>query len=324
MRRSLVLALFALLVAVPASARANSVTLWACHGPAGGALPFGYTASGSFEASFATPDGGCAAPGGTIRLGFLHPDPLGGHFASLRFAPPEGVAVDGVWLGRRVSGPGYWARTSTTELESLDQRALLDGVFASTASGQWVELGIRCDADPATRCDATGTGVDFHFAALMVRDESKPTFTLGGIPGFASGAMDLSVDARDTGLGLSSISATFAGAPVAAIKLGQSYCAELSPGDSTADLPLAEDCPAASRKTLVVDTTAVADGTQRLQVVVADAAGNTSARDYDVKVLNHPPVVSTRPRPRPRRRASRSPSRPRRRRPRCRSRTSAS
>ena len=182
MRRSLVLALFALLVAVPASAQANSVTLWACHGPAGGALPFGYTASGSFEATFATPDGGCGAPGGTIRLGFLHPDPLGGHFASLRFAPPAGVAVDGVWLGRRVNGPGYWARTSTTELESLDQRASLDGIFASTAGGDWVELGIRCDADPATHCDATGTGVDFRFAALMVRDESKPTFTVGGIP----------------------------------------------------------------------------------------------------------------------------------------------
>ena len=100
-----------------------------------------------------------------------------------------------------------------------------------------------------------------------------------------------SVDARDPGLGLASISATFAGVPVAAIKLGQSYCAELSPGDSTADLPLAEDCPAASRKTLVVDTTAVADGMQHLQVVVADAAGNTSARDFDVKVINHPPVV---------------------------------
>ncbi len=125
----------------------------------------------------------------------------------------------------------------------------------------------------------------------MVRDESKPTFTVGGIPGYASGAMDLSVDARDTGLGLASISATFAGVPVATLKLGQNYCAELSPGDSTADLPLAEDCPAASRTTVVVDTTAFADGIQHLQVVVTDAAGNFSVRDYDVKVINHPPVV---------------------------------
>jgi hypothetical protein len=299
MRRSLVLALLAVLVATPASARANSATLWACHGPAGGGLPFGYTASGSFEASITTPNGGCGASGGTIRLGFLHPDPLGGHFASLRFAPPSGVSVDRVWLGRHVDGPGYWARTSSASLESLDQRATLDGVFTAPASGQWVELGLRCDEDPATHCDAAGTGVDFRFAALAARDEAKPSFTVSGVPNFAAGMLDLVLDARDSGLGLASAGATLAGAPAAAVKLGQSFCAELSPGDATIDLPLAEDCPTASRVVLAVDTTAVPDGTHRLELTVADGAGNANVRGYDVKVLNHPAMITPTPTPSP-------------------------
>jgi hypothetical protein len=295
MRRSLVLAILAVLAAVPASARANSATLWACHGPAGGGLPFGYTASGSFEASVTTPNGGCGTTGGTIRLGFLHPNPPAGHFASLRFATPDGVSVDHVWLGRHVDGPGYWARTSTIALEALDQRATLDGTFSAPASGKWVELGLRCDGDPATPCD--GAGVDFRFAALAVRDEAKPSFTVGGVPNFAAGKVDLTLDARDSGLGLASAGATLAGAPAAAVKLGQGLCTELSPGDATIDLPLAEDCPASSRFVLAVDTTAVPDGTHRLELTVADGAGNANVRGYDVKVLNHPAIATPTPTP---------------------------
>jgi hypothetical protein len=295
MRRSLVLAILAVLAVVPASARANSATLWACHGPTGAGLPFAYTASGTFEAAFSAPNGGCGATGGTIRLAFLHPGPLGGHFASLRFAPPSGVTVDRVWLGRHVDGPGYWARTSSTDLESLDQRATLDGIFTAPASGQWVELGLRCDGDPAMPCDAAG--VDFRFAALTVRDEAKPSFTVSGVPSFAAGKLELVLDARDTGLGLASAGATLAGAPAAAVKLGQSYCNELSAGDSTVDLPLAEDCPAASRVALAVDTTAAPDGTHRLELTVADGAGNTAVRGFDLKVLNHPPSSTPTPTP---------------------------
>jgi hypothetical protein len=297
MPRPLVLAILAVLAAVPAAARANSATLWACHGPAGGGLPFGYTASGTFETSITTPNGGCGTAGGTIRLGFLHANPPAGHFASLRFATPDGVSVDRVWLARHVDGPGYWARTSSTDLESLGQRATLDGVFSAPASGQWVELGLRCDGDPATPCD--GAGVDFRFAALAVRDEAKPSFTVSGVPNFAAGKIDLALDARDSGLGLASAGATLAGAPAAAVKLGQSFCAELSPGDTTIDLPLAEDCPTSSRFVLAVDTAAVPDGTHRLELTVTDGAGNANVRGYDVKVLNHPAVMSPTPTPTP-------------------------
>ena len=77
---------------------------------------------------------------------------------------------------------------------------------------------------------------------------------------------------------------------MAAVKLGQSFCSELSPGDTTIDLPLAEDCPASSRVTLLpIDTTTVPDGTHRLELTVTDGAGNATVRGFDLKVLNHPP-----------------------------------
>jgi hypothetical protein len=154
-----------------------------------------------------------------------------------------------------------------------------------------VELGLRCDADPAAQCDATGTGVDFRFAALAIRDEAKPSFTVTGIPSFAQGSFNVLVDARDTGLGLANVAATLSGRPVSASKLGQSYCSELSPADTTIDLPLAEDCPAAARVVLPIDTTTGPDGTQRLELTATDGAGNATVRGFDLKVLNHPPVT---------------------------------
>jgi hypothetical protein len=295
MRRSFVLALLAVLVAVPASARANSATLWACHGPAGDGLPFGYAASGTSAASITTPNGGCGSAGGTIRLGFRPSGALTGHWASLHFDAPAGVAVDRVWLGRHVVGPGYSARTSSTALEALEGPGTLDGVFSAPAGGQWVELALRCDSDPSTPCDEAS--VDFRSAALAVRDEAKPSFTVSGVPAFAQGNVSLVLDARDTGLGLASAGATLAGAPAAAVKLGQSFCSELSPGDTTIDLPLADDCPASSRVTLIVDTTAVADGTQRLELTVTDGAGNATVRGFDLRVLNHAPISTPTPTP---------------------------
>jgi hypothetical protein len=134
---------------------------------------------------------------------------------------------------------------------------------------------------------------------LAVRDEAKPSFTVSGVPAFAQGNVSLVLDARDTGLGLASAGATLAGAPAAAVKLGQSFCSELSPGDTTIDLPLADDCPASSRVTLIVDTTAVADGTQRLELTVTDGAGNATVRGFDLRVLNHAPISTPTPTPTP-------------------------
>jgi hypothetical protein len=66
MRRPLVLAVFAVLVAAPASARANTATLWACHGPTGAVVPFSF-ASSAFSQAAVTP--ACLVPDDAVHLG---------------------------------------------------------------------------------------------------------------------------------------------------------------------------------------------------------------------------------------------------------------
>jgi hypothetical protein len=296
MRFPLALVIAVVALASPAAARANDTMLWACHGPDGGALPARYDTMHSAGA-FVMPTSAvpCAASGDTIRVGFSNPSPPEGSFAALRLNAPAGVQVQGVWLGRRVTGPGYFARTSTTALEALDVGGTLDGVFAHAATGAWVELGVQC---ATAGCDMSGAGLDFRFAALAVRDAVAPAFTVGALPAYAAGVTDLVVDATDTGIGLARVSATLAGVPVGASGFGGSACRELSPADATADLPLAEDCPATRRLALALDSALVADGTQPLEVTVTDGSGNASVQRFDLKVVNHPPVAVT-PAPRP-------------------------
>src|SRR4051794_26195407 len=218
MRRLLALVVFAVLAGAPASARANDVRLWACHGPDGRSLPVSFDAARS-AGTFVSPTSStpCESPTDSIRLGFENLSPPEGSFASLRFTPPPGItAIQGVWLGRRVTGPGYFARTSTTTLESLDGAGTLDGVFSKAATGNWVELGVSC---ATAGCDMTGAGVDFRFLALDVRDASPPTFSVSQIPSYAAGVVSIVLDARDAGIGLANARATLGGVPLASAPL---------------------------------------------------------------------------------------------------------
>ena len=85
----------------------------------------------------------------------------------------------------------------------------------------------------------TGAQLDFSSLALGVRDDLPPSFTVSHVPAYAAGVTGLIVDARDTGLGLASVRATLDGVPVGATALASAGCSELSPGDTTIDLPLA-------------------------------------------------------------------------------------
>jgi hypothetical protein len=296
MRRSLLLAvLVALAAAVPA--RAQPVTLWGCHGPAGEPLPFAYSVSGTAETTVSQPGGGCATAGGALRVAFTRPDPASGQGAALRFGPAAGVALERVWLGRRAVGPGYWAKTPATALETLGTGAL-DGSMFAAATGDWIELGLRCETSE-TRCDAPDAHVELRFAALTVRDDAAPTLTANGVPRVAKGTFEVTVDAADRGVGVHAARATLAGRPVASAEAGQGLCRELSPADATADLPLSEDCPPSDRLVLSIDSTQVADGEHSLELLVADGAGNTATKAYELRVANAPlvPVPGTPPVP---------------------------
>ncbi len=297
MRRSFLLAVL-VAVAAAAPARAQTVTLWGCHGPGGDPLPLSASASGTVETAVTEVGGGCAAVGGALRIAFARTDPAHGQWASVRFAPPPRVALEHVWLGRSANGPGYWAQTSSTPLETLAGGSL-DGSLFAAATGDWVEVGLRCDT-PDPRCDAPDARVDLRFAALTVRDAAVPTFSAVGVPRVAKGTFEVVVDADDRGLGVARASATLGGTPVATAQAGQGRCRELSPADATADLPLSEDCPPSDRLVLAIDTTVVADGVHTLELLVADGAGNTAAKSYDVPVANVPPTpVPSPPAPSP-------------------------
>ena len=288
----LALAVAVVALAAPASARAGEAMLWACHGPAGQPLPLSFEASGSAGA-FVRPTSlvPCQTPGDTIKLGFDNVAPPEGSTALLRVnTPGAGTTLEGVWLGRSVTGPGYFARTSSGELESLPGAGTLGGVFSRAATGSWVELGLRC---AAPGCDMTGAAVDFSSIALLVRDDLRPSFTVDSLPSYAAGVFGAVIDARDDGIGLAQASATLGGVPMGSTPLGLSNCRELSPGNASIDLPLADDCPSARRVALALDSRLVPDGLQRLELTVTDAAGNVSAQGLDLRVINHPPVSPT-------------------------------
>jgi hypothetical protein len=291
MRLSFALVVCVVALAAPAVARAGDARLWACHGPDGAALPISYEATHSAGA-YVTPTSptACASAADTIRLGFTNPSPPAGSAAVLRVNAPAGVRVESVWLGRRVTGPGYFAGTSATDLEALDGGGTLDGVFAHAATGSWVELGLRC---ASAGCDMSGATVDFRFLALAVHDPAPPTFTLRNLGSSASGVIQVSVDAADDGLGLMDVTATLDGVPVGSGAFGGPRCRELSPGDATVDLPLADDCPASRRLPLALDTRLVADGSRRLELTVTDGAGNATVRGADLEVVNRPAPTPT-------------------------------
>ena len=155
--------------------------MWACHGPAGGALPFGYRRSRALRGGSSTSPTRLwrLRAGATSGRGFIHPARSGAVSPRCRFAPPAAVAESACGSAAAYR-PGVLGTHVDDRARVARRAGSLDGVFASTAGGAVGRAGHPLRADPATHCDATGTGVDFRFAALMVRDESKPTFTVGG------------------------------------------------------------------------------------------------------------------------------------------------
>jgi hypothetical protein len=104
---------------------------------------------------------------------------------------------------------------------------------------------------------------------------------VGGVRDPAAGALNLRVQASETsGVGLRTARAALADQPVVAAHFGDPSCAPAA----------ATTCPATGGAALTIDTTAVADGVQRLVVTVEDGAGNLkTVLDRTVRVANTRP-----------------------------------
>ena len=303
-------------LALAPTAPASTATLWACHGPAGQPLGVGaLTASASGDGVASTYAGGCDAAGdlsaGGVRASFSRTDPSGGAYAIWRVAVPPAVELRSVSLTRRTFGIGtaetgspqdYFAETSSGVLESASLpdagSVALDGVLtADPASGEYVQMRVRCGLGGGDRCPAGPgglVGADVGAIAMRVEDDDDPAGAVGGLRDPADGTLTLTVLATDAGLGLRSLTAQLDGTTVDAIDLGGSACADLSPTDPAIDLPLDETCPdVVTDAVLRVDTTSVPDGPHRLVVVATDAAGNTTAlADEELDVRNSPVASS--------------------------------
>ena len=283
MRRLLLLAVLVALAAA-APARAQTVTLWGCHGPGGEPLPFAYDASTHGRARRSRPVGRRLRAPPAARCGsrFERPDPARGA-AGPRCASPRPPSV------RRSStsgsaggatGPGYWARTSSTALETLAAGSL-DGSLFAAATGDWVELGLRCET-PDPRCDAPDAA---RRPALRRADRARRRRAhlhrrrraRASRPGRSS----VAVDARDSGIGVARVDRD-ARRPARRDRARRPGPLRRALARRRDDRPAArrglpaERPPDPRRSTPRRSPTAQ----QRLELLVADGAGNTAAKGY--------------------------------------------
>ena len=115
--------------------------------------------------------------------------------------------------------------------------------------------------------------------------QAEVTGAVGGLRDPAAGYLELNVQASDrSGSGLRTVRASLGGKAVAAGDIG-------APGCLPDSFDVAHGCPATGEASVVLDTTEVADGPQRLVVSVEDGAGAvTHLVDRDVTVMNTLPT----------------------------------
>jgi hypothetical protein len=115
--------------------------------------------------------------------------------------------------------------------------------------------------------------------------QAEVTGAVGGLRDPATGYLDLTVQASDrSGSGLRSVSASLGGKVAATTAIG-------APGCLPDSFDVEQGCPATGEGSLLLDTTEVADGPQRIVITAEDGNGaQTTLVDRDVMVANTLPT----------------------------------
>lgn len=299
MRLRTFLPLLATAVAMPVPAVATAAGTYTDHLCA---LPSGAPAPATLT-STATAGGeavnGCGQAGGVLRVGLAGSGPwaaaTGG---SARYAAPEDTTIAAFELHRRSSGiataadgTGRHEFRIAGEGEIVERcvahegcAADVDGVVSrSGLAWRWLELKAGCTGSVGDECQGpAGVRLELVRARVTLADGAAPV--VSGIrgslpePGAKRGAVSVSFDAADRGGGLYRLITLVDGAvtEVRGLDQGPGTCADADPTDAdpyafAARVP----CPLAlTGLTATIDTTRLADGPHRVQVLVEDAAGH--------------------------------------------------
>jgi hypothetical protein len=289
------------------AAPARPVALWGCHGPLGQPLgTTGLVATQAGDGSAFAAAGACESATGLVAS-FSRPDPAGGSAASWRADVPAQTTLQGARVVRAITtaaapyGAGtpqrYRFSAGGAVLESinvLDVWATPPGTVAASASGVSATAGVDCPRPAGERCVAAAPGaVTIGALVLDVDDPAPPRGSVGGQRSPVRGVLGLEVNAADDGGGLAVARAIVDGVPLAQVALDAHCAADLDPATPTLDVPLSGCARQASRVALPVDLSGQPVGAHRLQVRVADAAGNEAdVYDAELAVAGPDPVFT--------------------------------
>jgi hypothetical protein len=276
------------------AASARPVALWGCHGPLGQSLgAAGLVATQSGDGMAFAAAGACESATGLVAS-FSRADPAGGSVASWRANTPDHTTLQGVRAVRTITvaaapyGTGaaqrYLFGAGGAPIESinlLDVWATPPGTVTGAASGGSAVAGVDCPRPAAERCSTAAPGaVTIGALVLDVDDPAPPRGSVGGLRSPVRGSLTLEVDATDEGSGLATARAIVDGAPLGQVALDAGCVADLDPATPMPDAPLRGCAHQVARVALPLDLSGQAVGTHRLQVRIADAAGN-EADVYD-------------------------------------------
>ena len=307
---------------VSAPAKANEMTLFSCHDPAGNAVGHdGWTNERTADLDMYALDS-CAAGGhGSMSLelasnGAGYPNaarsewvftaPAWGSILAYRVSVADSYAMP--WAG---SGEGQAFVTASDESDpSYDYRNLAAGSLGAQtiartppAPDATVSINASCDGQ-AGPCPGGPriARIDVSATAITLRDPTSPTITSvsGALAPGASltGAATVVVDATDSGPGVYSATLSVDGTVASSQILNENggWCRDLGQTiDGTRAFAHPDPCPQSASGRLSLNTAKLADGAHTIELSVDDASGNSTIA-YDGTFTTHnAPTITVMP-----------------------------
>jgi hypothetical protein len=285
-------------VVFAAPARAGTFRVSQCHEVAAGALPPRAFQPDLWPVGGGWIEDGCDGADGSIHIGARGDKLPQNDSVSATFAVPAtlpGAELRTAWLDWRLN-PTSWGTNSpdirvesegATLLVSWPARRLpLPSPARLDLPGGARSLNVTVVCPPVPGpwwCVWPGPLLDIRGATFELEEHGAPAVAASGPlvrSGAHAGVERLDLTAIDGDSGVAGVTVSLGGVPVGALYP--------DPACSDDRLP---PCPQTLRRTLDVDTRAVANGSRRLRLVATDAAGNARTVDAGaVEVRNEPPA----------------------------------